>query len=734
MIHFISPTRRFVTSWLILCVLVVRVSAAPPQFEVEAIDAENECAAGVALDINLDGKTDILCGDYWYEAPTWKRHFARQTQRIRGRFDDYSNLPLDVDGDGHLDVVSCNYRSQSIYWLRHPGPAGGVWQRTVVSEPGAMETGRLADVDGDGKMDVLPNGTQFAAWWSVAEGDSGQPVWTRHDLPAEAAGHGIGFGDIDGDGRGDIVTPRGWFRRDPEQTDRWQWLPEFALHRDAGLPILVHDIDRDGDADILWGRGHQCGLYWLEQRLKGKERRWQQHTIDTELTQVHSLLLGDLDGDGHDDLVAGKRYHGHDGKDIGEQMPMRVDGYSFQPASRTFQRFPISRHYRAAVGLDPKLTDIDGDGDLDVLLPDRSGLFVAWNRGERSGEDVARPEASPTDWGPPPTPAELLVGRPVAAGEPARKIQRADQWGRRREAILKQMQEVMGPLPGPQKRCPLDVEFIQSTRLADGITRHQLTYQAEPGDRVPAYVFVPQQEEGKRFPAMLCLHQTTAIGKGEPAGLGGRPELHYALELARRGYVCIVPDYPSFGDYRDYDFAADDYVSGSMKAIWNNHRAVDLLETLPQVDPDRIGCIGHSLGGHNALFTAALDQRLKVTITSCGFTAFHDYYGGNLAGWTSPRYMPRIREQYENDPDKMPFDFYGVLGAIAPRGIFINAPLNDSNFAVAGVRQVVDRVKEIYPLFPVSHGIEVRYPDAGHGFPDAVREESYRWLDQKLRR
>ena len=596
----------------------------------------------------------------------------------------------------------------------------------MVAEPGSMETGRLADVDGDGQMDILPNGTKFAAWWSFdSTGDRG-PVWKRHDLPAEAAGHGIGFGDIDGDGRGDVVTPRGWFRAgENPRTDRWTMMSEFRLHRDAGLPILVLDVDRDGDADIVWGRGHQCGLYWLEQRREGDRREWQQHTIDTEMTQVHSLLLGDVDGDGSADVVAGTRYHGHDGKDLGEHNPLRIAAYSFQKKTRTFRRYSVSNHPRAGVGLDPKLVDLDGDGDLDVICADRSGLYLARNR---TGE-AAEVTIFPNTIGLPSEPSAILN---LPSGE---RMSDQEQWGLRRQAVLAGMQQAMGPLPGPEKRVPLDVEVLNSHEETL-FTRQQITFQAELGDRVPAFLFLPKRSRaaGTRLPAMLCLHQTTGIGKGEPAGLGGRPELHYAKELANRGYVCIVPDYPSFGDYKEYNFEADDYVSGSMKAIWNNHRAVDLLEALPQVDPDRIGCIGHSLGGHNTLFTAAFDQRLKVAVTSCGFTAFHHYYGGKLAGWTSSRYMPRISDTYQNDPDKVPFDFYGVLGAIAPRGIFINAPLNDSNFDVEGVRKVVAAVEELYPLFPVPTGIEVRYPDAGHGFPDAVREEAYKWIDEKLRK
>ncbi len=708
-----------------LLLVVCPGQAADPVFRVEPIDVENECGAVAVLDIDRDGITDILCGNHWYAGPNWKRHRARQVEVIRGRLDDYSNLLLDVDGDGLLDVISCNYRSQSIYWLRQPPRGGGVWERTVAAKPGSMETGRLADIDGDGRLDVLPNGTKFAAWWSIDPSPDG-PIWNRHDLPAEAVGHGIGFGDIDGDGRGDIVSPRGWFRSGTNaRSDRWQPMLEFQLHRDAGLPILVHDVDDDGDADIVWGRGHQCGLYWLEQKNGGKKRSWQQHTIDSELTQVHSLLLADFDGDGKRDIIAGRRYLGHDGKDIGEHDPMRIDGYHFQQESRSFRRFPISRHPRAATGLDPKAIDIDSDGDQDLVVADRSGLYLIRNR---LGENV-KLLTRPNSIGPPPSPGKLLA--PSSGTEVATTINNGFDWGLRRQAILKQMETVMGPLPGPQKRVPLDVKTSE-THDEPGFTRMKLTFQAEPGDRVPAYLFVPKGRQGKR-PAMLCLHQTTGIGKGEPAGLGGRNELHYALELVRRGYVCVVPDYPSFGDYTKYDFENDDYVSGTMKAIWNNHRAVDFLESLPQVDADRIGCIGHSLGGHNALFTAAFDQRLKMVVTSCGFTAFHHYYDGRLAGWTSPRYMPRIRDVYDNDPDKMPFDFYGVLAAIAPRGIFINAPLKDGNFDVNGVRKVVGAVEQVVPLLPSGPGIQVRYPDAGHGFPDPVRVESYRWLDNVLR-
>lgn len=236
---------------------------------------------------------------------------------------------------------------------------------------------------------------------------------------------------------------------------------------------------------------------------------------------------------------------------------------------------------------------------------------------------------------------------------------------------------------------------------------------------------------------MLCLHPTSRYGKDLLAGLAGPdapPNRNYAEELAERGYICLVPDYPSFGEY-DYDFdgPGDEYSSGSMKAIWNNVRAIDLLQGLPEVDPDRIGCIGHSLGGHNALFTAVFDQRIRLIVSSCGFTSFHDYYEGRLKGWTSARYMPIISSQLNNNPDRMPFDFPEILSAMAPRPVFISAPLEDSNFAVDGVRKCERQARGIYGLFDANDRLRVEYPDAQHDFPPQIRHDVYEFMDQYLK-
>ena len=337
---------------------------------------------------------------------------------------------------------------------------------------------------------------------------------------------------------------------------------------------------------------------------------------------------------------------------------------------------------------------------------------------------------------PPVYPEHQDLGYVLDAAGGRAAIGSVDEWEVRRRHVLAHMQDVMGPLPRPETPVALDMEEMEAVKLEGGdasIVRRKIRYHTDdPSAVVNAYLFVPPRKGDETLPAMLCLHQTTRIGKEEPAGLGGNPNLHYALHLARRGYVTLAPDYPSFGEY-EYDFEADDYISGSMKAIYDNIRAVDLLQSLPEVDGERIGVIGHSLGGHNSMFTAAFEPRIKVVVSNCGFTRFHKYYEGKLAGWTSLRYMPRIAEEYDNDPDKVPFDFTEIVASFAPRPFLASSPLHDSNFEVSGVRDVIKAARPVYELYGAEENLQANYPDCQHDFPEDVREVAYRFLDRHLK-
>ncbi|MEW4526896.1 alpha/beta fold hydrolase [Maioricimonas sp. JC845] len=305
-------------------------------------------------------------------------------------------------------------------------------------------------------------------------------------------------------------------------------------------------------------------------------------------------------------------------------------------------------------------------------------------------------------------------------------------WEIRRRQILQGMQEATGPLPSRDNLTSLDIEVLE-TVPGDGYERQTIRFTPEQGDRLTAYLYIPKGASADDpRPGIVALHPTHRIGKGVVDGQSERPNRAYGKELAERGYVVIAPDYISFGDSADYDFENDRYRTGTMKGIWNHMRCVDLLLERDDVMGEKIGTIGHSLGGHNAIFLGVFDQRVKAIVSSCGWTPFHDYYGGKIAGWTSDRYMPSLKTDYDLDPDRVPFDFYELVAALAPRPFFSNSPLYDSNFDYRGVEKAAPKARRVYELYDAANNLRVAYPNAQHDFPPAVRFESYEFLDAHL--
>jgi hypothetical protein len=299
-------------------------------------------------------------------------------------------------------------------------------------------------------------------------------------------------------------------------------------------------------------------------------------------------------------------------------------------------------------------------------------------------------------------------------------------WPIERTLILSNMQQVMGPLPAVSRRCALDVQVLEET---DGgaFIRRRIAYTSEPGSRVDAFLLVPKQS-GK-LPGVLALHQTHPLGSKVVIGLGNSPNDEYGVELATRGYIVLAPPYPLLADYKP-DLKKLGYASGTMKAIWDNIRALDVLESVPTVKKGAFGAIGHSLGGHNALFTAVFDDRIKVVATSCAFDSFRDYMNGNIRGWTSDRYMPRLLDY---QLDTLPFDFHDVLAALSPRHVFVSAPVGDTNFKWRSVDSVAREARQVYRMHKAEENLQIVHPDCGHVFPPEMREQAYRVFDKVLR-
>jgi hypothetical protein len=259
------------------------------------------------LDMNGDGRPDLVSGAYWYENPgpaggEWKRHQYR-TVGILGEFvSDCGEWTFDVNHDGAPDVVTAGWMQNGLWWYENPKKPGAMWKRHFITDSYDTEGGATGDINGDGKPDlVLAHYNHSGILWIDF---SGAELKVHHVGEKERDGHGIGIADVDGDGKADILTPYGWFKNIDADNDKWEWHGDWQLGA-AGFPIIGYDVNNDGKMDIIYGEGHNYGLYWLEQQGDGANRHWLKHMIDESYSQIHALKLADIDGDGVPELLAG---------------------------------------------------------------------------------------------------------------------------------------------------------------------------------------------------------------------------------------------------------------------------------------------------------------------------------------------------------------------------------------------------------------------------------------------
>jgi hypothetical protein len=383
--------------------LVLAPRPADIPFQTRAIDGGASETAAVA-DVNRDGQLDIISGEFWYEAPKWTPHRFREIEFTSQYIDDFSDLPLDVDGDGYPDVVSVSWFAKRLAWWKNPGRSGGgLWKDATIHEGFNIEFAMLADMDNDGRAGEVvaqENGTG-QAWYEVKDG-----AWIAHVVGDRSYGHGIGAGDVNGDHRTDILTPRGWLEApaDP-RAGHWTFHPDWEQSNVSNAPAAspatnpggpprvldlgfmhVLDVNGDGKNDVIAAAGHDYGVYWFEHTSDGQ---WPRRTNDSAWSQGHASTLVDLNGDGRPDLVTGKRFMAHNGSDPGEREPLGLYWYEFRPSTGSGQvpgtrgvewiRHVIEYGGRVGGGMQIPAADLDRDGDIDLVVGGKSGLFVLEN-------------------------------------------------------------------------------------------------------------------------------------------------------------------------------------------------------------------------------------------------------------------------------------------------------------------------------------------------------------------
>jgi hypothetical protein len=246
------------------------------------------------VDVNKDGKADIIVGDYWYEAPKeksgeWKRHVLRADRKYdpRNYSDSFCCFAEDFTGDGYPDVIVVPFPGAACYWYENPGSKGGMWKQHFLTNSACNETPQYVDLFKTGKK-VLLMGWQperedkkgsfddrGEMCWFTPGKDPTQP-WERHSISGpsvpgkkEIAGtrrfsHGLGTGDVNGDGRLDVICTGGWWEQPAKDDGATPWTFHPANLGGGAADMHAIDIDGDGKADIVGSAPHSYGFWWYQ--------------------------------------------------------------------------------------------------------------------------------------------------------------------------------------------------------------------------------------------------------------------------------------------------------------------------------------------------------------------------------------------------------------------------------------------------------------------------------------
>ncbi len=362
------------------------VSGEEISFEKTQVDDKFR-SEGVAVgDFNHDGQMDIAAGDVYFQAPDWTLvpMVSKPSEyKPKGYSNCFSCFADDLNGDGWTDVIVVGFPGKETWWLENPAEKGGLWKRHNCVSVTGNESPQYVDLDGDGQKELLMGVEGGAMAFAKRQPSDPHALWTLYPIStaeqvkqkrAPAIGrfyHGLGLGDVNGDDRSDVIVPDGWWEApaDPK-SGPWTFHPANLNPRCAHM--YSYDFDGDGDRDVLSSSAHHYGLWWHEQTNKG----WKRHEIDRRFSQTHSLEFADINSDGLPDVVTGKRWWAHNGRDPGGNDQPVLYWYEFQPTADgqpQWKSHLVDNH--SGVGTQFQVADVNGDNLLDIITSNKRGTF-----------------------------------------------------------------------------------------------------------------------------------------------------------------------------------------------------------------------------------------------------------------------------------------------------------------------------------------------------------------------